>query len=232
MRMMIAFGRFLELSLPAPDVLESLDFYRRLGFTEFPTGDIRRWHYAVVSDGTVTIGLHASGFEEATLSFVRPEVAMQVRALEAQGQEFEWRRLGTDDFNEAALRTVDGQLIRMMEARTFSPAGVPAASLLGTTCSEVTLHCDAPERTRAWLESLGFVAEPDPPSAGTVHVASPGLRLGLRVGPRTDAASLRFRPADPGAVAAALAARDLQPVRGRAGYEIKAPEGTRLIVES
>ena len=62
--MMGAFGRFLELSVPTADILRSLAFYRELGFAELTTGDIRRHHYAVVTDGVIPIGLHAGGIDE------------------------------------------------------------------------------------------------------------------------------------------------------------------------
>ena len=228
---MIAFGRFLELSLPAPDVLESLDFYRRLGFAEWITGDIRRWHYAVVSDGRMTIGLHQQDVEEPTLSFVRPEVARQVRALEAQGHSFEWQRLGSDDFHEATLRTPDGQLIRMMEARTFSPADVPSRSLLGAGCAEVTQHCHDPVLSRTWLETVGFVAENASGEDVPLHVTAPGLRLGLRTGRPQAVVSLRFRLPDPAASARVLANSDFDMKKTRDGYELRAPEGTRLLID-
>ena len=34
-------GRFLEFSVPAPDLAVSLDFYLQLGFTEVRVNDIR-----------------------------------------------------------------------------------------------------------------------------------------------------------------------------------------------
>ena len=225
--MMIAFGRFLELSVPTSNVLESLAFYRSLGFAEWPTGDIRRWHYAVVSDGQIAIGLHQAGFEEPTLSFVRPELARQVRVLESLGHTFEWQRLGDDDFHEAALRAVDGQLIRMMEARTFSPADAPDHSALGAPCAEVALYCAEPARTQTWLESAGFVAAGD----DTARLIAPGLRLGLRSGRAPEVAVLSFRPAAVSTVVENLAARQFNPVRGSNHYELRAPEGTRLLIE-
>ncbi len=227
--MMIAFGRFVELSIPTSDVLQSLGFYRSLGFAEGPVGDVRRWHYAVVSDGAITIGLHAAGFEEPTLSFVRPEVARQVRTLETLGQSIEWQRVLDDDFHEAAVRSPDGQLIRMMEARTFSPAEVPDVSMLGAPCGEVTVPCAEPRRTQGWYEAAGFVAGED---AGIVYLSAPGVRLGIRAGSRQTGAQLRFRPNAPDAIAAELRRRDFEPVRSPSGHEIRAPEGTRLLVEA
>ena len=51
-------GRFLEVSVHAPDILESLAFYERLGFTQAPVGETWSHPYAVVTDGRLFIGLH------------------------------------------------------------------------------------------------------------------------------------------------------------------------------
>ena len=55
-------GRFLEFSVRAEDILESLAFYKALGFTELAIGDVWKHKYAVVSDGDICIGLHDREF--------------------------------------------------------------------------------------------------------------------------------------------------------------------------
>lgn len=229
--MMGAFGRFLEVSVPAPDVQRSLAFYRALGFAELVTGDVRAWHYAVVTDGTIAIGLHGAGVEEPALAFVRPNLARQVRALEAAGHAFDFSRLGAEEFNEAALRTPDGHVILMLEARTWSPgaAGAGVATAIGR-CAEVTLGCADPATTRGFFEAAGFlpVEGDDPPEL--VRLDAPGLRLGLRRGPAMPAATLRFAADDPQRAVRELAARDLQTSQRPEGPVLVAPEGTRLVI--
>jgi catechol 2,3-dioxygenase-like lactoylglutathione lyase family enzyme len=228
--MMGTFGRFLEVSVPTADILRSLEFYRALGFAEFTTGDIRRWHYAVVTDGRIAIGLHGGGIEESALSFVRPNLARQIHALEELGHEFEFRRLGTEEFNEAALRTPDGQLILMLEARTFSP-GEDAADerpLIGH-CTEVSLACADPAVTRSFFEGAGFLPA-DEEETDVVRLHTPGITLGLRETARSAAATLRFAAGDTRAVLRALKEKGVPTTRGPEGPIIKAPEGTRLII--
>jgi catechol 2,3-dioxygenase-like lactoylglutathione lyase family enzyme len=228
--MMGAFGRFLEVSVPARDVLASLAFYRGLGFAELLTGDIRPWHYAVVTDGRIAIGLHGAGFDEPALSFVRPNLARQVAALEAAGRDFELRRLGADEFHEAALRTPDGWLIRMMEARTWSPGAAGGAPPLVGTCTEVTLACADPAATGGFFEAAGFLpaAEPD---GDALRLEAPGLTLGLRRAPPQPAATLRFRAGDRARALQALGDRGLAPAHSGEGHVLRAPEGTRLVIE-
>jgi catechol 2,3-dioxygenase-like lactoylglutathione lyase family enzyme len=228
--MMGAFGRFLELSVPTGDILKSLAFWRALGFAELPTGDIRRHHYAVVTDGAIAIGLHAGGIEEPALSFVRPNLAKQVRALEEAGREFEFVRLGAEEFHEAALRSPDGHLILMMEARTFSPgaANDGLAPQLGR-CIEICLACRDPEASRAFWEAAGFIAG-EPGDSGELRLIAPGAALGLRAAGRTGTLALRFEPGDADVALATLAAKGFTPTRTAEGLVLKSPEGLLLIL--
>lgn len=227
--MMGAFGRFLELSVPTGDILKSLAFWRALGFAELPTGDIRRHHYAVVTDGAVVIGLHAGGIEEIALSFVRPNLAKQVQALEESGREFEFVRLGAEDFHEAALRSPDGQLIVMMEARTFSPgaADESLAPLLGR-CVEISLACRDPEASRAFWEAAGFIAD-EPGDGGDTRLVAPGVALSLRESARRAPPALRCATPPDQAVLSGLDAQGIAVSRESQATVLRSPEGLRLV---
>lgn len=60
---MSTLGQFLEFSVQTSDVLESLQFYKTLGFVELEIGDVWTHKYAVVSDGELNIGLHDREFD-------------------------------------------------------------------------------------------------------------------------------------------------------------------------
>ena len=68
-------GRFLEISVHAPNVLESLEFYQKLGFTQAQVGEAWAHPYAVVSDGRLFIGLHQYEFDSPSLTFVKPDLS-------------------------------------------------------------------------------------------------------------------------------------------------------------
>ena len=79
--------------------------------------------YAVVTDGRLAIGLHQHALPQSPLlAFVLPNLGRQLEALEAAGVMVLDRRLGSDVFNEASFEAPGGQLVRLLEARTFSPA--------------------------------------------------------------------------------------------------------------
>jgi catechol 2,3-dioxygenase-like lactoylglutathione lyase family enzyme len=174
-------GRFLEISVHAPNVLESLEFYQKLGFTQAEAGETWSHPYAVVTDGRLFIGLHQYDFESPSLTFVKPDLWRHVEALEGLGIEFAFRKLGNDVFNEAGFLDPDQVMVTLLEARTFSP---PMRESSETSwCgyfSEIGIPTRDPDRSKDFWERLGFVAT-DEQSAPfrRISLTSDFLDLGL-----------------------------------------------------
>jgi catechol 2,3-dioxygenase-like lactoylglutathione lyase family enzyme len=153
-------GRFLEVSIHAPDVAASLAFYESLGFVQLPVGDTWRHAYGVVSDGRSVLGLHAYPFDSPALTFVQAGLAAHAPRLRELGIEFAFAKLGEEQFHELGFLDPDGQMVTLLEARTHSPPGeatVRGDSLLGHF-EEVALPVTDPVRTRGFWETLGGVA--------------------------------------------------------------------------
>ena len=151
-------GRFHEVSVHAPDVLASLEFYERLGFTQVTAGEAFPYPYAVVADGRLAIGLHGRELPQSPLlAFVLPDLRARLGPLERSGIEILDRRLGDDVFNEASLEA-GGQLLRLLEARTHSPAslGPGETSRLGWF-EEYALPVADLKAAAAAFERLGYV---------------------------------------------------------------------------
>lgn len=224
---MSTFGSFLELSVPTPDIGASLDFWLRLGFVEVPVNDIRPRGYAAVTDGHTVIGLQAGGLEEPALTFVRPDLARHARRLVDEGMELAFLRLDDDQFNEAGLRTPDGQLVMLLEAPTFVPSGDEAVMPLVGQCTELALGCPVPEDTRVFFESAGFLGV-ETGSGGPVLLSVPGLTLALHDRAARGTIALRF------ATGADCRERleNLGIIGRFAAGELllTAPEGTRLVL--
>jgi catechol 2,3-dioxygenase-like lactoylglutathione lyase family enzyme len=152
-------GRFHEVSVHAPDLLESLEFYEKLGFTQVTAGEAWPYPYAAIADGRLAIGLHGHELAQSPLlAFVLPDLLGHLEVLERRGAEIVDRRLGSDVFNEAHL-DVAGQVIRLLEARTHSPPqqGPADTSLLGWFEEYVLPVGDLKQAGEAWGR-LGFVA--------------------------------------------------------------------------
>jgi catechol 2,3-dioxygenase-like lactoylglutathione lyase family enzyme len=174
-------GRFLEVSVHAPDVAASLAYYESLGFVQAVVGDAWSYPYAVVTDGRLHLGLHGEPIESPTLTWVRPDLAARAPELAALGIEPDVVRLGEDDFHEIGFHDPAGQALRLVEARTFSPLalGSASASRLGYF-EEFGVPTPDLERSAAFWEALGLVAfDPVRKPFPKVVAASRDLNLGL-----------------------------------------------------
>ena len=123
------FGQFLEISLHSTDLVRSIAFYEELGFTQLSVGEIWSHPYAVLSDGRLHIGLHGYAFDSPALTFVRPHLSDEVDDLKARGIRFAFLKTGDDEFNELGFHDPGGQMVTLLEARTYSPPG------FGTCCA-------------------------------------------------------------------------------------------------
>jgi catechol 2,3-dioxygenase-like lactoylglutathione lyase family enzyme len=217
-------GRFLEFSVPAPDLAVSLDFYLQLGFSEVRVNDIRPRGYTAVTDGQIVIGLHSLGLDEPALTFVRPDLARHAPALADAGADIEFQRLGDDQFNEAGLRTADGLLLLLLEAPTFSATEFDIAPPLIGRCTELLLSCSTTGDTSSFFEMAGFLGTAGDPD-DTVRLAAPGLSIALRPEARRGV-TVCFEPA--GDWRAQLDYRGISARPAGRDYLLTAPEGTRL----
>jgi hypothetical protein len=228
-------GRFLEFSVPTPDIIDSLGFYKLLGFRELKTSDVWSHRYAVVSDGELCIGLHGEPVEQPALTFVQSDIAVEARSMTDAGFEFEYLRTDEDQFNEVGFLTPDGQLVSMIEARTFSGNAEEADSSVCGRFIELTLPVrDTLRAGRFWAplapELLRVREEP------TMHMRfnAAGLPLGLSESIALSGPSLCFRCDDREAIWIALARHGFAhkefPGFEGAFMQIDAPEGTTLFL--
>ena len=232
-------GRFLELSVAAPDIRASLDFYLELGFSSADVGDAWPHPYAVVTDGRICIGLHQAAVPAPSLTFVKPDLLKYLDVLERKNIEFEFRRLGNDVFNEVGWFDPTGQLIRLIEARTFSPSKRPAneTSRCGYFLEIAFPAADRVSAKNYW-EDFGFVGMEES-SDRMPHIActSDFIDLGLYHPGDLRRATLRFEVDDVGGALAHLAEKGIVPngevppgLRSAPAAMVVAPEGTPILL--
>ena len=232
-------GRFLELSVAAPDIRASLDFYLELGFSSADVGDAWPHPYAVVTDGRICIGLHQAAVPAPSLTFVKPDLLKYLDVLERKNIEFEFRRLGNDVFNEVGWFDPTGQLIRLIEARTFSPSKRPANET--SRCGyflEIAFPAADRESAKNYWEDFGFVGMEES-SDRMPHIActSDFIDLGLYHPGDLRRATLRFEVDDVGGALAHLAEKGIVPngevppgLRSAPAAVVVAPEGTPILL--
>lgn len=224
-------GRFLEVSVHAPDILESLSFYKALGFVELPIGDLLPDRYAVVSDGDVNIGLHGGDFDGPALTFVQQDLAKHARSMGDHGLEFSLLRIDEDVFNELCFTDPDGNLIRMIEARTFSPAPEEPGHTLCGEWLELTLPSrDALRAGRFWAPFAPTVLRVREDPTTHMRFDAGGVALGISESIALERPSLSFKCADKAALNDAVERHGWR-VERFPGFEgayavIEAPEGT------
>jgi catechol 2,3-dioxygenase-like lactoylglutathione lyase family enzyme len=232
-------GRFLEFSLATPDIQASLDFYTRLGFSQAEVGEAWSHPYAVVTDGRICLGLHQEAIPAPSITFVKPGLLKHLETLEKLGLKFEFRRLGNDVFNEVGWFDPSGQLIRLIEARTFSPS-----KRVGTDTSrcgyflEIALPTPILDVSKAYWEQFGFVGidETEDPLPH-VSCTSDFIDLGLYDPAHLRRSTLRFEADDVGGTLARLAEIGIsptgeipQPLRTMPAAVLIAPEGTPILL--
>ena len=232
-------GRFLEFSVATPDIRASLDFYTKLGFTQAAAGDAWPHPYAVVTDGRICLGLHQDTSPAPSMTFVKPGLLKHLDALEEFGVRFEFRHLGNDVFNEVGWFNPSGHLVRLIEARTFSPSKRLAleTSLCGYFL-EIALPTPAPAAAKAYWERLGFVGIDEPDDRlRQLSCTSDTIDLGLYDPADLRRSALRFEVDDVKETSARLADIGIAPAEAAApwlrqipGAVLNAPEGTPLLL--
>jgi catechol 2,3-dioxygenase-like lactoylglutathione lyase family enzyme len=232
-------GRFLELSLATPDIQASLDFYVRLGFSQAEAGDAWPHPYAVVTDGRIHLGLHQAQISATSMTFVKPDLLKQLDTFENLGVEFEFRRLGNDVFNEVGWFDPSGHLIRLIEARTFSPSKrrVTETSLCGYFL-EIALPTPDKEGSKNYWEQFGFVGiEEMDDRLPHISCTSDTVDVGLYEPAHLRRCTLRFEVDDVGATLARLSHLGLapngeipSPLRQLPAAMLMTPEGAQILL--
>ena len=233
------FERFLEISVHAPEIRESLAFYESLGFVQAPVGEVFKHPYAVVTDGRLFLGLHGEPVPSPALTFVMPRLMHGIDQLEHLGIEFEDLKLGNEVFNRARFRDPSGLCVNVVEARTFSPPQFDAQP--ASTCGYFT-EFGLPTRDqgpmRVFWEALGFVAwEEEPEPFARTAITSDHLNLSLYRSRAFRQPLLTFEDRDMRERLARLKERGFQlsdempdSLDESCNAILVAPEGTRLLL--
>lgn len=226
-------GKWLEFSVRSEDLLDSLRFYRALGFQELTTGDVWTHGYAVVSDGDLCIGLHDREFDSPSLTFVHPDLGKHARKMQRQGYKFTYSRLDDDVFNELQITSPNGHLVSMIEARTFS---LPPEEIRNSKCGsffELTLPArDVLKAARFWAPLAPHVTNVREEPTTHMRFDAEGAPVGLSESIALDRPALCFKCPDRDAVQAVVEMHAMR-TQKFPGFEgafsvIAAPEGTRL----
>ncbi len=241
-----AIGEFLELSLTAPDPLESLQFWQRAGFVSEDVGGAWRHPYAALTDGRIHVGVHKHALEVPSrpqgrgapaLTFVCHGLRERVAALEAHGIEFEFIHLGGDRFNELGFLDPDGHLVRLVEARTFSLAAEPPEHSRFGWFGEYRLPVRSAVDSAKYWESLGLLCAPHGRLGDARLLSCTGFNLGVHEDRALRAPALAFYDEGMGARVERLVESGVEVGRVRRARdgafesaEVVSPEGLTILL--
>jgi hypothetical protein len=152
-------GRFHEIALQTQDIRASVEFYERLGFSQAETGETFTHPYGVLTDGRIHFGLHQSSFDAPALTFVHADVARYAAELTAQGVALQYQRTAEHEFHSIGLKDPNGQMLVVVEARTYSPVlrGPERKPLCGYF-EEFSIPSNDFAPAKVFWEPMGFVA--------------------------------------------------------------------------
>jgi hypothetical protein len=232
---MSALGHFLEFSVQTSDILESLNFYKTLGFVELEIGDVWPHKYAVVSDGELNIGLHEREFDSPTITFVKQNLAKRARKMSDHGFDFRFMHLGEESFNEIGFADRDGHMISMVEARTFHASEEAERDSLCGSWLELTLPVrDTLRAAQFWAPIAPTLLDMREEPTTHMRFDANGAPLGLSESIALESPSLSFKCADRPRLMQILKQNgmDYEKFPGFEGafVAIRAPEGTMLYV--
>ncbi len=228
-------SHFLEFSVRTPDILESLGFYKLLGFSELETSDAYDHKYAVVSDGDLCIGLHDRDMAAQQVTLVQPDLARHARSMVDHGYDFRRLTLEEDLFNELELVDSDGNAVAMVEARTFFPSADAEDFSVCGDWFETTLPVrDTMRAARFWAPFAPNVLEVREEPTTHMRFDAGGASLGLSESIALDGPSLCFKCQDAEALIS-VTERAGMTVEDYPGFEgafarLRAPEGTSLFL--
>lgn len=227
-------GRLLEFSVATSDILASYEFYRALGFTTLDAAEAYGYRYGALGDGRIVVGLHESAIPALSLTYVQPDLGAHARRLKAAGVEPSYEQLSSERLNELGVAIADGPPVRLVEARTFSPAGQVPRSVAGWF-DELAVPVEDLQAATAEWERVGFVR--CAVDSRRTSLTSDHLSLTLHAGSGLRRVALCFTVADPEHTRRALDALGVRSDPRLAaglgfagGYAIVAPEGTPLVL--
>jgi catechol 2,3-dioxygenase-like lactoylglutathione lyase family enzyme len=230
-------GDFHELSVSSGDILESIAFWERLGFAQARAGDAWQHPYAVLTDGRLTLGLHRYEFASPSLTFVRPGLRELVPRLEALGVELEFLKLGSEHFNELGFLDPDGQMICLLEARTYSAVPEPAGGSRLGWFGEYRMPVRSVEESARFWADLGLFDAEHARAEDARLICCTGMNLGAHEDRKLRAPALAFYDDGMAARVERLAEAQLEfrkVVRDRDGAfaraELRSPEGLDILL--
>jgi hypothetical protein len=161
--------------------------------------------------------------DEVSLTFVRPELSHNLGALQAAGLSVDEIYKGEERFHQLVLHDPSGIQVRLIEARTFSPAPIEQPPVMGQL-RNLGLTTTYPEDAAGFWEQGGFDAHES--DDNSIELLMPGMTLMLLAG--RGAPCLNFYCPDQQTLLDLLNHEDLRYKKRGNELELMSPEGLQF----
>lgn len=238
-------GRHIEISLSVANLSEALDFYQKLGLRPVDSADTP-YPWAVVSDGTLHLGLHQHEFSSPALTYFTADISGPFHFLQRLGitlKTIQTYKSSLDLGNQmTAIEFEAHEGRRVILANKLKQAGekIPARKFL-VNChkfGELSLPTADINTAVAYWQQLGF----EPVCAGSepypwATLSDGLLRLGLHQTSALTRPTLTYRAPDMPQRLEALRAAGLPFLRehknahgSTTGAVVESPDGQRFFL--
>ncbi len=215
----LTLGRFHEISVSTDNLAESLQFYELMGFAASQVEPIWPHPYAVVSLGSLVVGLHEYRFPSPSITCVHHDIMGALESYRDAGAVIAFAKTEPSQFKEFGFRDPAGHMVTLLERTTHRADAVDphgSSRTLGRFAG-FSLPSAAPEISAGFWRALGATPLAMPSVDSRVWPAAlldaAGLTIGIHDESWLDKPALVFQRAG---------------AAERTVFE--SPEGARLVV--
>lgn len=153
----LSLGQFHEISVSTDNLAESLQFYELMGFVAQPVEPVWPHPYAVVSLGSLVIGLHEYRFPSPSITCVHQDIMSALESYRDAGAVIAFAKTEPGQFKEFGFRDPAGHMVTLLEKTTHRAAAVDPSGSSRTLGQFVgfSLPSAAPEISTGFWHALG-----------------------------------------------------------------------------
>ena len=153
----LSLGQFHEISVSTDNLAESLQFYELMGFAAQPVEPVWPHPYAVVSLGSLVIGLHEYRFPSPSITCVHQDIMDALESYRDAGAVIAFAKTEPGQFKEFGFRDPAGHMVTLLEKITHRAAAADPRDGSRTLGQFVgfSLPSAAPEISTGFWHALG-----------------------------------------------------------------------------
>ena len=153
----LSLGRFHEISVSTDSLDESLRFYDLMGFVAHRVESVWPHPYAVMSLGSLVIGLHEYRFPLPSITCVQQDLTDALESFRDAGAVIAFAKTEPGQFKEFGFRDPAGHMVTLLEKATHHVDALASSGRSRTLGQFLgfSLPSAAPEISRGFWRALG-----------------------------------------------------------------------------